>query len=343
MPATEQTDSSAAAETQLSSAGSRLEPGAGQSTDHAARRSASRAVLLGMAAAVTYSITNLALRQLATGDRGLPWDLWISATKAFPTAVISGGLLLRRRLSGQPALPEWRLLGGMVLAGLLMQFGGNVGFQLSLRAVGLAISVPIVFASVICCGAIMGRILLGDRVSARTAFSMALMVLSIVFLSAAAHGTDAVRPETAEYSLSVTIGVIIALISGLSYGLCGVIIRRVVRGSMPVETTLFLFSMTGVVALGPLSLLQLGMPAMREISASDWTMMAISGVFNAIGFFSITHAYRVLTISRANVINASQNAMCAVGAVMFFAEPLSGLAIVGIGLTIIGLLTLDRR
>jgi drug/metabolite transporter (DMT)-like permease len=324
-------------------------------------------VLLGITAAVTYSITNLALRQLATGDGGLPWDLWISATKAMPTALISGLLLLRRRGLGQPVFPEWSLLWKMILAGLLMQFGGNVGFQLSLRAIGLAISVPIVFASVICCGAVMGRAVLGDQVSKRTAISMALMVVSIVFLSAAAHGTaEPVVPvsdrgaeseadantaavsgdtetKSMPYSFGVTLGVIIALVSGLSYGMCGVIIRRVVRGQMPVETTLFLFSMTGVVALGPVSFLQLGLPKMQSISTSDWSMMLISGVFNSIGFFAITHAYRVLTISRANVINASQNAICAIGAVLFFAEPLSGLAAAGIGLTILGLIILDRK
>ena len=98
-----------------------------------------------------------------------------------------------------------------------------------------------------------------------------------------------------------------------------------------------------VVALGPVSFLQLGLPKMQSISTSDWSMMLISGVFNSIGFFAITHAYRVLTISRANVINASQNAICAIGAVLFFAEPLSGLAAAGIGLTILGLIILDRK
>ena len=46
---------------------------------------------------------------------------------------------------------------------------------------------------------------------------------------------------------------------------------------------------------------------------------------------------------RANVINASQNALCAIGAVIVFNESLSPLALLGIGLTISGLLVLDRR
>ncbi len=41
-------------------------------------------VLLGLAAAVTYSIANLALRGLAKTDSGLGWSMWVAGTKAFP-------------------------------------------------------------------------------------------------------------------------------------------------------------------------------------------------------------------------------------------------------------------
>ncbi|MFN8708164.1 MAG: EamA family transporter, partial [Planctomyces sp.] len=150
-------------------------------------------------------------------------------------------------------------------------------------------------------------------------------------------------PLFSNSSVNITMGVLIALLSGLSYGLCGVIIRRVVRGSMPVEQTLFLFSMTGVIALGPISAMQLGLPFLGNIPLSDWLLILTSGVFNAIGFFAITQSYRVLTISRANIINASQNAMCALGAVVCFSETLNWAAIAGIGLSIVGLIILDRR
>lgn len=307
-----------------------------------------RGLLLGLAAATCYSIANLALRQLATGTGGLAWDIWISGMKALPTAVIAGWLLWQRRCRGEQALPHWRLLGPLLLAALLMQFGGNVGFQLSLRAIGLAISVPIVFASIIVSGAVVGRMALGDPVTPRTAFSMGLMSVSIFFLSVAAQSAGAASADsapslTSPVGGSVLAGVLIALVSGLSYGLCGVVIRRVVRGHLPVESTLFIFSMTGLVTLCPLSAPLLGWQALSEISRSDWLTMLAAGTFNAFGFFAITHAMRLLTINRANVINASQNAMCALGAVVFFAEPLSSLALVGIGLTIVGLLTLDRK
>ena len=112
---------------------------------------------------------------------------------------------------------------------------------------------------------------------------------------------------------------------------------------MPVAATLFLFSATGFLLLCPLSLALLPLETIAATSSQEWATIAVAGTFNAIGFFAITHAMRHLNISRANVINASQNALCAVGAVLIFGESLTGFGLLGIGLTIAGLLILDRR
>ena len=49
-----------------------------------------KGVLLGLTAATGYSIANLALRKLATGEGGFYWDVWISGTKAVPTFIVAG-------------------------------------------------------------------------------------------------------------------------------------------------------------------------------------------------------------------------------------------------------------
>ena len=347
----------------------------GESADASlAAADAIKGVLLGLTAATGYSIANLALRKLATGEGGFYWDVWISGTKAVPTFIVAGVMLLIGMARRQVTLPSWKVLAPLFITAVVMQFGGNLGFQLALRQIGLAITVPIVFSSIIVSGAIVGRMVVGDAVSLRTAFSMGLMVVSIAFLSAAAHSgsqptasdgllnaasgvshpptaeqlataTAAVSPERQAENSSrrVTFGIVIALISGLSYGLCGVVIRRVVRNKLPIEITLVVFSVTGLLTLCPISLYQLGLSSITATSVSDWWAILAAGTFNAVGFFAITHALRFLTISRANVVNASLIAMCAVGDFVFFAEPISTSAMIGIGLTIIGLLTLDRK
>lgn len=315
-----------------------------------------RALLLGLLAAVAYSIANLALRGLSKTGSGPGWDMWIAGVKAFPTFAAAVALLTIRRIKGETTFTSWKIIGPIAVAALFNQFGGNFAFQMSLRAIGLAITVPICFASIICSGAIVGRFVLKDQVSIRTGISMALMIASIVFLSAAAKSRSADSPGIAAASgaqldlqddapapLSVAAGVALAVVSGLCYGITGVYIRKAVRAQVPVAATLFLFSAAGFLLLCPLSLLMLPLRTISDTTSTEWVLIAAAGTFNAIAFYAITYAMRHLTISRANVINASQNAMCAIGAVIVFNETLSVIATVGIGLTIAGLLSLDRR
>jgi drug/metabolite transporter (DMT)-like permease len=321
------------------------------------------ALLLGLFAATSYSIANMALRGLSKTDGSAGWDMWIAGTKALPTFMVAVSLLLVKKLRGESAFPAWALLWPIVLTALFNQLGGNLGFQMSLRAIGLAISVPVCFASIICSGAVVGRMVLNDPVSVRTGISMGLMVASIVFLSAAAKARTESHASESDLSqssvtlvtssatpallkpapLGVPAGIALSVISGLCYGVTGVFIRKAVRSHLSVDVTLFLFSAAGFLVLCPLSLCILPVQVIFDSTPLEWTTIAIAGTFNALGFFAITHAMRHLTISRANVINASQNAMCAIGAVFVFGESLGLAGLIGIGLTIVGLLVLDRR
>lgn len=310
----------------------------------ASARIQSRCMWLGLFAAVTYSVANLALRGLSKTDGGTGWDMWVAGTKAFPTFAVAVFLFARRRMAGLTTFPEWNLVWPITVAALFNQLGGNFAFQMSLRAIGLAISVPICFSTIICSGAIMGRIILKDQVSVRTAISIGLMIASIVFLSSSATSRSADPHGTVSTAaLSVPAGVALSMVSGLCYGVTGVYIRRAVRSHMRVEATLFLFSAAGFLVLCPISLCLLPLSTITAITSGEWLTIATAGIFNAIGFYAITHAMRFLTISRANVINASQNALCAVGAVFLFQEQMSFLGVIGFALTIAGLLALDRR
>lgn len=299
-----------------------------------------QAMLLGLFAAVAYSVANLALRGLSKTDGGAGWDMWVAGNKALPTFIIAVVLIAIRRFQKQPTFASWNIVWPILVAALFNQLGGNFAFQMSLKSIGLAISVPICFSSIICSGAIVGRFVLNDRVTIRTAISMGLMIASIVFLSKAAASRSSAESVEAQ---SVTEGVLLSVFSGLCYGITGVYIRKAVRSQMPVCATLFIFSAAGFLVLCPLSFTLLPWSDVTAMTGEEWIIMSIAGWFNAIGFYAITHAMRKLTISRANVINASQNAFCAVGAVLVFQEQLNPIALVGIALTITGLLSLDRR
>ena len=307
---------------------------------HDAGQAIRRAVMLGIVSSLGYSAANLSLRGLSGRDSSLPWAVWVTAMKALPTVVVAGFLLLLRWKKKQTIYPTHKPIPVLLLAGLMMQFGGNLGFQIALVHVGLAIAVPLVFAFIILAGAALGKVFLGDHISVRTIAAMLIMTVSIILLSYAAT-LNAQTPSST--NMVAWFGVTMAIVSGLSYGVNGVVIRKVSRDLLPVESILIIYSSTGVISLTALGLATLGPDRIAQIQFDEWLMMLSAGCFNALAFFSITNALKLMNISKVNVINASQNAMCAVAAVLIFAEPVSMPLILGIGLSIAGLFVLDRK
>lgn len=304
-----------------------------------------RGLMLGFASAVGYSLANLALRGLSGRHDDIAWSIWVSAFKALPTVILAVVLLWRRRRRGQALYPTKKPIPVLIGAAFLMQFGGNLGFQVALGHIGLAITVPLVFAFIIFAGALLGNMFLGDRVSPKTVLSMAIMTVSIILLSYAAKLASAVTQGTAAVDTNniVWLGILMAVVSGLSYGINGVVIRKIARDSLPVESMLIIYSLTGLISFGILGPLMMGSERLSQIQPEEWTMMLLAGTFNAMAFFCVTHSLKLLNISQVNVINASQNAMCAIIAVAIFSEPVSMPLILGIGLSIVGLLALDRK
>lgn len=304
-----------------------------------------RGVVLGMIAAVGYSAANLALRGLSGRYGDSSWSIWVTAMKAVPTMLLASFLLVRRFRRGDSLFPSTKAVGPLFLAALLMQFGGNLGFQMALGHIGLAITVPLVFALIIVAGAVLGKLYLGDSVARRTVISMLVMGVSVVLLSYAAWLNSGEEIGTDDNTTTVVawFGILMALVSGSAYGINGVVIRGLARNTLPIESMMIVYSSTGLVCLGLLGGWGMGTQRIAAITADEWLMMGLAGFFNAIAFFSVTHALRLMNISHVNVINASQNAMCAAAGVLLFAEPSSAPMIAGIGLSVVGLLLLDRR
>ena len=350
-------------------------------------------MLLGLTSAVAYSATNLALRQLSDSSADLGWDIWVSAMKAVPTLIVSIVLVLLRQGPGKGSLyPSYKVVMVLLVAALIMQFGGNLCFQIALGNIGLAISVPFVFALIIFSGAFFGKIFVGDTVSTKTMISIVIMAASVVLLSYAASQQQETASVTARHTAAqintaaqiytdtasnadpvrtnvnqnqqsdstssaqqltssteakplryVSFGIFMAIISGLSYGINGIVIRSLGQKKLTAQSMTLVYSSVGFVCLSSLGFSQLGFERIRLIALADWSIMLVAGSLNAIAFFALTNALKRLDISRVNVINASQNAMCALGAFLVFAEPMSALTVTGILLSIIGLVVLDRK
>lgn len=298
----------------------------------------------GIISALGYTATNMALRAVA-GQPDLDWAAWISCLKALPAAAIAWVLVGWHIASGRPGLPPRRWLLPLVATGLVMQFGGNLAFQWSLSVAGLALTVPLCFATLILSGALLGRMYLAEGITPRSAVAMGLLLAAIVLLSAGAEGAtraNLAAGETVSWGL-IALAVLAAAFSGVTYGVCGVVIRRMVTQRLSLAATLVLLSTAGLIGLGLWCAIRVGPGRLLATPPRDLGLMLLAGTLNAGAFFAVSAALKYLSVVHVNLLNASQTAMCSAAGVLLFDEALTVWLLAGTGLTVAGLLLLDRR
>lgn len=291
-------------------------------------------------AAFAYTTSNVCMRQLTA----LHCDpFWVVFGRETVAALLVSPWLAYRAVRGWPTLPSGSPLRNLLLVGVLIQVVGNICFQWALGIVGLAVTVPAVFAVSITMGAILGLLILGERVSARSLAAMGLLLASLALLGMGAEAvgrsianTDAVSPAI------IALGVAAAGLAGGVFTLLNIVVRHsVTRTTLPCAVA-FLIPLTGTLSLGPIALLRSGMPDLASASWEHVLLMAGAGLFNIIGFLAIIHGLQRTTIVYANAVNASQVALAAVAGMTLFAEPPNPWLLVGIALTIVGVVCIER-
>lgn len=283
------------------------------------------------------------------GDLG--WAAWVSFHKALPAATLFWCLIAWRKTRGLSAFPPINVVPVILLTALIMQFGGNMLFQVALSYCGLAMCVSITFSTILIAGAICSRIILNEPITIRSILALSLLIVAIFILSFGAdEAARSIKEQFASQNITSTTdpkavgwGILIAACSGASYGIGGVLIRRTIKTKLTVSASLVLISSTGVVVFGLMSIWHLGWNYFVNTPLSERTVMLVGGVFNAIAFLSIGKAFRHLSVIQTNLVNATQIAMASVAGILFFQEPLTIWLGIGCILTIIGLFAMDKK
>ena len=296
----------------------------------------------GIASAVGYMLANVCLRSLTDLD-----PIWVSCVKAVPTVVVLAPVLCLRVFSGQLIFPSLNMLGLTVLAGLLGQLAGNVCFQWSLGVVGIALTVPITLGSMIVTGALLGRLLLGDRVTAPMALASLVLILAICVLSLGAGMANAsIRTPGTSHQTSwlwVASGVTAACICGLAYSVLGVLLRYASNRNTPLSSLMFTVGLVGMLVLGGLAVSREDWSSLWTKSQPRWAPLLAAGVFNVLAFWALSKALQLSSVLFVNSLNASQTAMAALAGVLLFQEPLTWPMVSGVLLTAMGLLMMRGR
>lgn len=294
---------------------------------------------LGIVSAVSYTGANTALRSLAESG-GLGWALWVSCLKAVPAALVAWLLIAGHWRRGRKVMPDRRTIRALIAMGLFMQFGGNGMFQWALGHVGLAVTVPLTFATLISSGAFFGRVYLGEPIHPRTAVAMLILLVAIVLLSAGAENATAHLAGASRGTVAAAIAA--ACVSGIGFGTSGVLIRHCVTKDVTLAATIAILCTSGFVGLGIASLALMGPAEIASRTAADFPELLAAGCLNAAAFFAVSEALRRIPVTRVNLLNASQTAMCALVGIAWFDERLTAGIAVGIVLTIVGLLSLGN-
>lgn len=296
--------------------------------------------LCGLASAIGYTAANICLRTVSHYD-----PVWVSAVKAAPTILLFGPWLFTVWRRGQLEFPGWRIIAALTTVAVIGQLFGNVVFQWSLGIVGIAMVVPLTLGAMIVAGALLGRLMLAESVTVRMALASLVLIIAICVLSLGAGNASAhiVTPGTSVTTLLVVAGVAAACLSGVSYALLGVVIRQSVTGKMHVAMSLVVVTLVGVVTLGPFAYLRVGWTGMISTPPGAFAIMLLAGFFNAVAFLALTKALQLIPVVYVNALNATQATMAAVAGVLLFREPPSLALWIGVGLTVIGLLTMQRR
>ena len=324
--------------------------------------------LLGLFSALAYTLTNVLLRHLAAENDAC----WISCLKAAPTVAIAAILIAPALAGGRQIWPSARMLLVLIATGLVVQLGGNLAFQFALATIGLALTVPLCFATLIFAGALMGRVWLGESLSLRAVTAMGLFVAAIGVLAwhaeharlalerserrveqsdlevaprnnrsqttiAARDHRSPNRPAPASRARVISLGLIVAAGSGVAYALSAVVIRSAAR-TESIAVTLGTISLTGVISLGILSWWRNGLPALLATEPTALALMLAAGVLNAAAFFALGKSLELTTVAHANMLNASQVALAAIAGVLVFDEPADAALGAGIAIMLVGLL-----
>ncbi len=296
----------------------------------------------GIVSSLLYTAANIYLRKLA----GHVDPVWVSCLKASPVALVASSLVARRLWRAQRVWPTRRQLLGLVAASLFVHLGGNVAFQWTLAQIGLAITVPLMFGSLIISGAILGRVFLGEPITPRSAVAMLLLIAAIGVLSLGAPdanrsiaATLETLPRNSPLWLAAAVGT--ACLAGVAYAVLGVVIRRLVTTEVPIGTTLLVVSGTGILLLGSISFARHGYSQLIRTSPEHLRAMVAAGLFNMVAFFALTKSLQLISVVHSNALNASQAAMAGLAGVLLFGEAVSVSLVVGAALTVVGLVAMQ--
>jgi drug/metabolite transporter, DME family len=285
-------------------------------------------------AAVGYTAANACLNQSMIDKIDPVWVTCLKESTAFLYAAICVLIRFFRRL---PVFPPWKELGILLAVGLSVQYLGNLGYLWAMGKVGLSVTVPANYGMQLFATALFGWLILGERVSFRSAMALGLLIIAIVLLKL---GAKAVNSDSS--SATIMLAVAASCLAGLVFAGLSIALRRCSKVAVEQSVLLFIVAGSGAITMWPLSFYRMGAEGVFNTPSNALAWMLGASFFNLIGFLGIAKGLQLISVVHASVLNASQVAMSAVVGMVFFRESHNFWVVLGIIVTVAGIMLVDR-
>jgi|GEM_PF-2090062 len=291
--------------------------------------------LLCVMAAIVYTAMNIFLCDVSSRCDAS----WVNGLQATVSVAVSGLILAFSKPSpGKTRLPRGGVLFSLVIIGLITQAGG-VMFVWSMSVVGAAVSVTVQTGVMLAVAALLGLLVLGERVSWKQVAAIGLIAVSVLLFSVGKGGGVGV---SGLFSLRSLLGLLASIMAGVAFAVLTVGVRKTVTGDTSPMAVVFLINLMGVLALGGLSLFRLGPHALLQTSPKDVGIILAAGGVNLVGFFLVTKSLQLITVVRLNVLNKSlSTALTAVAGVWLLSERWNGTLTVAAVLAMVGIVLIS--
>ena len=261
------------------------------------------------------------------------------------SVVLMGGWLFWQRACGRPLLPpRGRWLAALVLVGASSQLLGNLPVMWAMSVVGLALTIPLAMSVSLAAAAICGRAVLRERVSWRSPAAMGIVMVSVVLLGLAGRDANVATAST-EYETTAawwTLAAIAAAgMAGVTYGVLSVATRKLLLAGTANAAVLFVIPTVGVALTAPLGFYRQACAGFRPNLRGRRRRHAGRGPAQPARLHGRPPGPAADERGACQPARASQVAMAAVAGFLFFAEPASLALVLGVVLTIVGMVLLD--
>lgn len=295
-----------------------------------------RGTLFCMFSAVAYTAFNICLRQVS----GQYDSAWINCVQASVGTAVFGAYLAWQAAHGRRVLPPWKEVLMLLALGLITQVGGVLMIW-AMAVVGVGITGTLQMGVMLSGSAILGLIVLGERISWRQVVAIAMITVAVVFFSIGAQSAGEAAPDGIS-PLRVLLGIFAGVLSGMAFAILTVGIRKAVTTTTSAAAVVFLINAMGVVVMGPWCVYRLGLDTLTHTPPQHLGVMLVAGAMNLLAFLLVTKSLQLTTVVRVNVINNGLTmALTILAGIAIFAESWNRNIAIGVVLSIIGTLMIS--